>query len=223
MAKGPKKTAGDGTKVVPIRGTKADTPKASDNLLPMLSDDQRRGLFITGLSKLERLIVVAQSAASAVRAQRKVLKADGFESDSVDFALYARKAPEAEVRQMLTTQAKVLELLAHPLAAQADLFAAENDRTPAVDRAYDEGKVAGLEGKPRTPPHAPDTPQAQRWLDGHSDGQAVLAKGFKPLADVKGMPGAKRPPTPVGVSDADADLKARFDKRDAALDGGTLN
>jgi hypothetical protein len=67
------------------------------------------------------------------------------------------------------------------MGAQLDMFS-EPDRTPATDRAYDEGKQASMENRQGKPPYDPSLPQHQKWLEGYADHQATLAKGFKPLS-----------------------------------------
>ena len=206
----PKKAAKP-NKAPPARGS-----VPGDNLIGALTDDQRRGLFLNGIGKLERLQEAAASAAAAARKQRQVLKSEGFEKGDVDFALWTRKADENDVRKLLGTQARVLRYLAHPVATQASLFD-ETDRTPAVDRAYEEGKSAGIEGKRLEPPHDASTPQGQKWIAGWHDGQAVLASGFKPV-EPKGMPSA-----PVEPETSEKVVRPRFSRKAAADPGATLN
>jgi ribosome modulation factor len=57
----------------------------------------------------------------------------------------------------------------------------EVDRTPAVDKAFADGPVAGAGGKSAQPPYATGTEQEQAWLKGWHTGQADLASGFKKL------------------------------------------
>ncbi len=197
--------------VIPIgRAKKAAAdkpPEAGENMLPMLTDNQRRGLFVIELSKLERLEQIAKKAISDSRNQRKVMITHGFEKGHIDFALYVKKASDTDVRKLMETQAEVLRFLGNPLAVQADFFDA--DRTPAVDRAFEEGKTAGMEGKRRESPHDASTPQGQRWLDGWSEGQGIVAAGFKPI-QAKGMPSAGKKSTVV--DDDKKDVRPRFNQ-----------
>jgi hypothetical protein len=69
------------------------------------------------------------------------------------------------------------------MGAQLDLFA-QPDRTPAVEKAYDEGKQAFFENKRATPPYAPGVPQYTQWLEGYHNAQdARVRGGLKPLED----------------------------------------
>ncbi len=151
-----------------------------------LTDDQRRMLLINSLVKLERLQTQAKDIGGKVKQVRKELKADGFSKEQVNYALWLRREdtdPDT-VREQREERERVAKWLARPEGFQGGLFDGPGDgvdRAPAVDRAYEAGKLAGLEGKSASPPHDASTPQGQSWLTGHADGQAVLAKGFKPL------------------------------------------
>ena len=78
---------------------------------------------------------------------------------------------------------EVLKWIGEPLGAQLSLELNRPDRTPAVDRAYDQGKVACMEGKPCSPPHDPSVPQYAEWINGYHDETARRVKaGIQPLA-----------------------------------------
>jgi hypothetical protein len=59
------------------------------------------------------------------------------------------------------------------IGAQLDLFVQPN-RTPAAERAYDEGKQASMENKPRKPPYDPSTTQFRSWMKGFNEHQGTL-------------------------------------------------
>ena len=64
-----------------------------------------------------------------------------------------------------------------PLGPQLQMFG-EPDRTPAVDRAFDEGKRCAMEGGTRKPPYSPELPQFEAWMKGYYEGQeATIEKG----------------------------------------------
>jgi len=177
---------------------KADNPETAPiGHNDTLTDDQKRGLFLNGLVKLERLLGEAASAAASARAQRKAMKSDGFDNSEVNYALWLRKKPHDDAIDKAKIEARIARWLAHPVGHQFSLFGDEPDRTPDVDRAFELGKVAGLEGLACKPPYAPGSEQGQSWIKGHGEGQTILTKGFKPLADAppdtkgRGMPGAK--------------------------------
>ena len=55
-----------------------------------------------------------------------------------------------------------------------DMFV--DEREPAEDKAFAAGKRAGMAGETAKPPHDPSVPQYARWMEGHAEGQAIVAK-----------------------------------------------
>ena len=172
-----KKGTESGPKRKPGR-PKKDNPelKPLNNLSPL----QKQVLFVTGLQKLERLIQAVKVAGNAVKAQRKVMKGDGFPKEEVDYALFLRRSDDTTVREDAASRDRAAKYLAHPIGHQFTLL--DEDRTPASDRAFEDGKVAGIAGETCSPPHAPDTEKATRWMEGWQEGQAALLAAFTPLA-----------------------------------------
>jgi hypothetical protein len=78
--------------------------------------------MLDGVTKLERLIENARSAASMVRLQRKAMKADGFSRQSVDFALWIRKTEGDDAAERMADQVKVARWMGRPLNFQGSLF-----------------------------------------------------------------------------------------------------
>ena len=115
---------------------------------------------------------------------KAALKADGYKIIQMQIAddLGGSPKQEAKVHAAVRDRLQVAQWVGHPMGAQLDMFS-EPDRTPAEDRAYDEGKQASMENKPRKPPYDPSLPQHQKWLEGYGDHQKHLASGFKPLDD----------------------------------------
>ena len=85
-------------------------------------------------------------------------------------------------RQLDLHPQTVAKWMARPEGYQGGLFDGAGDgvnRMPAVDRATEEGKTAGLSGVSCTPPYDASTPQGQAWIKAWHEGQAVVAAGFK--------------------------------------------
>ena len=173
--------------VVPIgSGKKAGAPKGDKiigvghNSLAALTDDQQRALLLQGIQKIEVIEKRKAQTVAELRNERKKLIADGFTSKQIDFCLRLRDQDPKEAAAEFAGAIQVAHWLAHPIGRQMGLFE-DVDRTPGVERAYEEGKTAGMEGASRSPPYDASTQQGQQWLRGHADGQAVLMKGFKPI------------------------------------------
>jgi uncharacterized protein (UPF0335 family) len=148
-----------------------------------LTEDQRRALLLQGVAKIERLQESLESIKGDIRNVRKALKSDGFDRFEVDYALRLRKADETEELDKRRREARIAKWLNHPVGTQPDLFG-EVDRTPSVDKAYEAGKIVGLEGGKCEVPHHYGQEQQSKWIEGWHDGQSALAtKGFGPLSD----------------------------------------
>lgn len=200
MVKGTRATAGAGARAgAPKKQkTKPDAPGAVEAAPPpagdnsgdktkasRLTDSEERELFAShrtiwnGLTAQQKLLDEKWSRAKGA------LKGDGFKVLHMQIAdslinPKGEKKIHAEVRDRLW----VARMIGHALGKQMDLFEAP-DRTPAVDRAYDEGRTASIDNEPRKPPHHPSTAQYGEWLRGYGDHQEELCnrvgKGGGPL------------------------------------------
>jgi hypothetical protein len=116
---------------------------------------------------------------------KAALKADGYKVLHMQVAddLAGSPKQEARVHAAVHDRLQVARWVGHPMGQQLDLFS-QPDRTPATDRAYDEGKQAFMEDQRATPPYAPGVPQYTQWLQGYHDAQdARVRGGLKPLED----------------------------------------
>jgi len=97
------------------------------------------------------------------------------------WALLKDENGEEKLKEKIEAQMRIARWLGLAMGTQAELFG--EDRTPSVDRAYAEGKRDGLAGDPCKPDYAPELEQYRKYMDGFHEGQSILAKGIKPLAD----------------------------------------
>jgi len=106
------------------------------------------------------------------------LKSDGFLVLDMKIAddLSGSPKQEQKVRVAVERRLKVARWIGHPLGAQMDLF---EKPTPVatVDRAFDEGKAAGMVGDKADPPtHFSAGELAQAWMAGWHEGQKLLVR-----------------------------------------------
>ncbi len=150
-----------------------------------LTPEQKAALLLQGVVKIERMRAEMETITANIRNVRKTLKADGFDKAQVDYALFLRKAEPSAASAQIAMMVETAKWLAHPVGFQADIFGDGVDRTPGVERAFAEGKVAGMAGEACKLPDkwGPGSEQGAQWIDGWHAGQAVLASGIKPLAD----------------------------------------
>lgn len=145
-----------------------------------LTDSERQALFIRGITDLESQIEEKDTIVAAVRSQRKRIISYGFDAFEIDFALKLRKSDDAEMIEKRRREAQIARFLNHPIGSQLDWIDAV-DRTPSVDTAYAEGKVAGARGESCKSPHGLGSEADQSWIKGWHEGQADLASAFKKI------------------------------------------
>jgi ribosome modulation factor len=156
----------------------AATPTAGHN--SALSEDEKRALFLKGLAELEVSLGKKNEVVADIRNQRKRILSYGFEAFEIDYALRLRKDEDAGMAERRRKEAQIARFMNHPIGTQLDLVD-EIDRTPAEDKAFADGVVAGACGESCKSPFAPGLPQDQKWIEGWQQGQADLASGFKKL------------------------------------------
>lgn len=145
-----------------------------------LTPEQEQALHLNVHVPLyEKFLAAKKKADADFKAKCKEIKSEGGSIDAIKLTVQLR-TPEGE--QAFRDQMALHNQVAawNGLGIQVDMDYGE--REPAEDRAYGEGKRAGMKGERASPNYDPSTDQAQAWLRGHADGQAVLSQGFKPLA-----------------------------------------
>lgn len=188
MAKAPKKTA---TTKKPKADKASKTPKAAATpkavkAAPKIfnnDDPEAKALFLQHLPKVKELKEKLNTANANLRNAYKSAKAQGgFEKSDFDYAVEVETAEkEAKARAQIARRLTIARYMGSDLGAQLDLFL-EPDRTPAADRAYNEGQTASMKGESARPDYAPETEQYRQWMQGYNDDQETrIKKGIKPL------------------------------------------
>jgi hypothetical protein len=164
--------------------TKPDAPGADDadvghNGGPKLTGDEERALFLRDKDAFKIAQGKLDAATADVRNVRKRIKADGFTVVQVKAAI-ALETPEGEerIRAEIQERLQAAMWVGVPWGAQLDLFE-QPDRTPSVDRAYDEGKMASMSNQRAQPGYAPETEAYRSYMAGYHDHQRELAGGLK--------------------------------------------
>lgn len=172
------------------------------------ADPKLRTLFLAymngtdGNPCIPNLKALVSKANSKYRAALKAAKKDGFEQFMFETAaLVSTPEGELEFKTRIGRQLQAAQFMGSTVGNQLDLFN-EPDRTPAVDRAYDEGKQASMENKQASPGYDPSTAQYARYLEGFHDNEAKKLKGMKKTGDKSAVapdvPKAPPAPTPIG-------------------------
>lgn len=162
--------------------TEAD-PGLGHNGPAELTDDQRFALTAVHKAAYAKALETKKTADAALKQVCKIAKAE-LGATAVDDIkdLIALDTPEGEAahKAKVDRMVKVARWMGLPVGTQGSIFDPV-DRQPAEDKAHAEGKRHGLAGDRQQNPHSPGTPQYQKYLDGFHDGQAVLAKGIRPM------------------------------------------
>lgn len=140
-----------------------------------LTDDERRALTFQHKRHYEEALATKKAADAALKNVCKKAKAecgDHAVADIKDLIVMDEPAGELALRAEVERKLRVARWSNAPMGTQFGLF--DPDRTPAVDRAFEEGKKAGMEGKSCAPPHDASVPQYKQWMDGWNEGQAIL-------------------------------------------------
>lgn len=144
-----------------------------------LTEDQRRALLTDAVGKVKPLKEKLRSTTADIRNLYKKAKADGVTKEMIDFAL-GLEDDNGEALTEAKWKAEIARWYQNPLGMQASF---EFDRTPSVDKAYEEGKQAGLEGKDARPPVGMGQAQVQKWMEGWHEGQRIVMGGIKTRKD----------------------------------------
>ena len=135
-----------------------------------LTDAQEQALFLNHLAKVTRLKEIADRAISDVRNALKLAKAEGgFEKVEFDAAIAIRNRGAKPLEERIKREIRVAAMVGEPL--QMELFGGPPDRTPAVDQAYEKGRIAGMEGADPTPPAS--VAQHGAWMEGYHEGKGT--------------------------------------------------
>ena len=170
------------------KGAKAKGPKgksvpAADRTVTASDNDAKRASFLHHRAAWVGVQAKLAAAQQLVAGVVEAMKADGIPKKEMAFADLLAGNHKQEMRAVndVVMKIRVASYMGHAMGNQLDLFA-EPDRTPAVDKAYDEGKQACMSHERASPPYAPGIPQYTRWLEGYHDEQERQVKaGIKKL------------------------------------------
>lgn len=146
-----------------------------------LTEDQRIALTFVHKRAYEAALAVKKKADAELKNVCKLAKAE-LGADAVDTIkdMIALETEEGEKRHKaeIERRLRAAKWMGLSFGAQGGLFDVA-DMTPAVEKAYANGKRDGLAGNPQNNPHDPSVPQHGEYLRGWHDGQSVLAQGFR--------------------------------------------
>lgn len=167
-------TKAEGT--APPKASKPEPVKFNSEL-----DQEEKALFLNHMPKIRAAKEALATANSNLRNLYKKAKAEGgFEKTDFDHAFELETAEkEAKTRAKIARQLKIAKIVGSDLGAQLDMFL-EPVRTPAADRAYEEGERRAMEGAQANPSYDPSTEQYRKYMEGfHSVSESRIKDGIK--------------------------------------------
>ena len=142
-----------------------------------LTDEQRQALFFSHKRNYEAALAVKKAADADFKNTCKLAKSE-LGDDAVasikDAILLDTDEGEAKLMAAMERQMRVARWMNVPFGQQTDLFTDFTDPRPATERARAEGKTAGMQAAPRSPPYDQTVPQFSEWMDGYEEGQRAI-------------------------------------------------
>jgi ribosome modulation factor len=118
-------------------------------------------------------------ANKAMKDVGKTIKADlGVNGLTMIKAYEKAQSPEgkAEIQARQEAERQAMGFAGIPINTQLDLL---EDRMPLVERAFRDGREAGLRGDTLASPYNEGSAEGQEWIRGWHEGQGDLFKGIK--------------------------------------------
>jgi hypothetical protein len=162
------------------KAPKAAKVAAGSNTL----DPEMRALFIADKEKYAKAMERQKKISADVREITKMIKEDGFSLRQIKLAIQLETPEgEAEFRSLIANDLLAAQYAGAAIGSQLQLFLDDKDRTPLVDRAFDEGVQDAMANKPAKPSYDLGTEPHMRYLDGfHSVTEQTIKAGIKPLS-----------------------------------------
>ena len=148
-----------------------------------LTENQERALFFDHLKKIEASEEELKKMKASHARLFKAAKADGYLKKDIEFAMRLR-ADSSDGEEMVEERRREMRIakwLQHPVGTQMDMF--DKDRTTAVEKAFELGKNAGMEGQTCISPYDASGKQSEAWIKGWHEGQEAIFAIKKKKAD----------------------------------------
>lgn len=142
-----------------------------------LSVGEQRALMFHHFNLIEAQKGIVKAAQDALKKLKKTAKADKVVMADLDYmARCAALEDPGIVPAEILRRAEIASWFALPVNFQPNMF---DDRTPLEDRAFEEGKVAGLQAKAPEAPYDAASAAGQKWLQGWHEGQRIMREDLQ--------------------------------------------
>jgi len=146
-----------------------------------LTSDQQQVLFHQHMKKIKAAKEQMATATSQLRNAYKLAKSEGFPKTDIDYAFMLEKDKDDGAIQARRREAEIAKWMGHPIGTQPDLFATGVNADPRSqgEKAYEDGKRAGIRGEVCKAPYGPGTDGYDGYMRGWHDGNAALSNQAK--------------------------------------------
>ena len=180
------------------------TPGIGDN--SELTEEQKQSLFFHHRRLWKDALAKKKAADAAFKNACKRAKSEGVNPKMIKFSVEIEDDEDGKLAAEQEERERVAAWMGVPFGGQSDLFS----RQPAVDKAFADGKRAGMEGKDCSPPYEPGGEVGQAWMSGWHEGQRALASTLDLFKDKGGdelIKTGHEPDAPTGADEFDDALE----------------
>ncbi|WP_269581917.1 hypothetical protein [Roseibium sp. Sym1] len=159
------------------KSSKNSKPGKGHNSEVTLSEEDIETLTRQHKQGYEKVLSAKKAAEAVFKNYCKQIKTDLGPKGLADIkVLIDLETPEGEqkFKDEMDRLMRCARWAGMPLNMQGTLF--DEDRVPADERAFQEGKIAGQEGKTLKPPFDPGTAEYEKYTEGWHAGQASITK-----------------------------------------------
>lgn len=156
-----------------------DQPNGAGHNKPELTEDERRALTYAHRADWERAEATVKAATAARKAVEDLAKSElgkGAVADIKELILLDMPKGNEALHASIERSLRLARWANAPVGAQ---FSFDVDRRPETDRAFENGKTAGLKGEPKKAPHDHSVPQHDAWCNGWDTGYGILMSDFR--------------------------------------------
>ncbi|WP_421983396.1 hypothetical protein [Roseibium sp.] len=144
-----------------------------------LYEDQQ---FLKAFTEVKSLDSTMAGTKGNLSALYKRLKDIGWTKKDFDFAKSLQDKDVGQVIADFERKIRIAKLFGHALGRQLDFL--DQDRTPMVDRAFEEGAAAGRLRQEMSNPYQPGSEEHNSWQSGFNEGNTFINKDLaKAISD----------------------------------------
>lgn len=130
--------------------------------------------FLEGFKNIKSLESDMAGKKGDIGAEYKRLKDLGWSKKDIEFAKSLEDKDSGQIIADFERKIRIAKMFGHRAGRQLEML--DEDRTPQVDRAYDEGFAVGRRRGDASNPYHAGSQEAQNWQKGFNDGNELSNK-----------------------------------------------